>query len=372
MDDDSGGIDSGSEPSAMGGATAEPAADASFDSILGASQSESSEQDDDSYESGSLANMLLKDLQADLEKESEAKEFDTPADDSDPISAAAEELEPVWDPNPSADTPSPSWSDQSQQQHDEPSDGLGDFGGSDPSAADGLSANSESEEDYEEPILLPESEEPPANPQPPSASGDGEQDDSIEAYMNRLLGKVQDGADAEEPVSESVTVEPAQPVGHWNSSLSLTDEAVDKEPEPVLEPIAENAEIPLMPRSTAPESNTDMDAMRKLANAQARSAISESVRNQNRDTQMKSMFNYVYAVGTALCGFACFLLLPGMTGYIAVAMTAVVTVIFIKEGNKLCTEAESRSKGGADDTVDEEEYEYVYEYEEEEDEEDVS
>ena len=119
----------------------------------------------------------------------------------------------------------------------------------------------------------------------------------------------------------------------------------------------------MMSRSTAPEKKTDMNAMRQLANLHARIEISQNARVQNRDTQLKAMVNYFCAIGAALCGFACFVFISGIAMFIAVAMTAVVAVIYVREGRRLFTDADYKNTGAADDNEVDEEYE---EYEEDE------
>ena len=72
--------------------------------------------------------------------------------------------------------------------------------------------------------------------------------------------------------------------------------------------------------------------MRELANASARIAINRSVQVQTRDTQLRAAFSIACAVGAAVCGIACFLLLPGIMRYLSAVMTAVVAALsgFVK------------------------------------------
>jgi hypothetical protein len=139
-----------------------------------------------------------------------------------------------------------------------------------------------------------------------------------------------------------------------------------------LDPIAESVDVPLMRRSAAPKKDADMNALRQLANAQARSDISTSSRLQNRDTQIKAVVNYLCAIGAAICGFACFLFIPGLAKFIAVAMTAIVSVIYVMEGRRQFTAADYGDAVGAEADVDdaEEEYDEFEVYEEQEYEED--
>jgi pSer/pThr/pTyr-binding forkhead associated (FHA) protein len=162
------------------------------------------------------------------------------------------------------------------------------------------------------------------------ADADGE-DDSIEAYMNRLLRRVQ-GKPLEEvaapvappPAKASPPVEAAEPPKATKSSNRL------------------DPNVPLVPRSQAPEKGSSLSAMRELANASARIAINRSVQLQTRDTQLRAAFSFACAVGAAVCGIACFLLLPGIMRYLSAVMTAVVATIYLYESWKLYREASRR------------------------------
>lgn len=163
-------------------------------------------------------------------------------------------------------------------------------------------------------------------------------DDSIEAYMNRLLRRVQGEPVAEGP-AEDLDGEATEPLDGEQSitELNEADGSVGSETDDLVD-----LNAPLVPVSQAPESGSDLDAMRELANAPARIAITRSVRMQTRDTQIKGLFSFVCAAGAILCGAACYYFLPGVIRYLAIAMTVVVSVIYIREGFLQLQEASHR------------------------------
>ena len=150
-----------------------------------------------------------------------------------------------------------------------------------------------------------------------------EEEDTIEAYMNRLLKHVR-GNDGQEldDVTDPQAVDSGQ-----------TDASDDE----MLEPLDPNA--PLVPRSLAPERDSDLDAMRELANTSARIAIKRSARLQSRNTQLKGLIRLSYALGAISCGAVCYLYLTGMVVYVAVMMTGIVSVIYVREAMQFFQEA---------------------------------
>ena len=145
-----------------------------------------------------------------------------------------------------------------------------------------------------------------------------DEDDTIEAYMNRLLQHVR--GDAQDTNAE--------------------DEPLDGANEPEeedLEPLDPNA--PLVPRSLAPERDTDLNAMRELANTSARVAIKRSARLQARNIQLKGAICLVYALGAIGCGAVCFVFLTGLLTYVASALTGLVAIIYVREAMQLFQEA---------------------------------
>lgn len=163
-------------------------------------------------------------------------------------------------------------------------------------------------------------------------------DESIEAYMNRLLRRVQ-GEPVPEGPAEDLEGEATEPLDGEQSitELNEADGSVGSETDDLVD-----LNAPLVPVSQAPESGTDLDAMRELENAPARIAITRSIRMQTRDTQIKGLFSFTCAAGAILCGAACYYFLPGFIRYLAVAMTVVVSVIYIREGFLQFQEASQR------------------------------
>ncbi len=61
---------------------------------------------------------------------------------------------------------------------------------------------------------------------------------------------------------------------------------------------------PIIPRSQAPEDANNMAAMRELANATAKSAISKSVRGQANQLKSRAIMDLMQAGVVLICGFA--------------------------------------------------------------------
>ncbi len=214
------------------------------------------------------------------------------------------------------------------------------------------------DDSYDEPPLDVEADlstdnEPSASYQEPQAEtlpeqldsdtrsdDDTDDDDSIEAYMNRLLNRGQSHASSEASEPETVSLSIPKSSSGWasRSEREINSEYDQADQEPI------DPDAPLVPRSHAPEKNGNLSAMRELANASARSAISRSVRVQNRDTQIKGAISFACAGGAVVCGVACLIYLPGIVRYMAVAMTAVVAVIYVLQGRQEFSEATLRWK----------------------------
>ena len=143
----------------------------------------------------------------------------------------------------------------------------------------------------------------PSTPPPPA------DDDSIEAYMFRLLKRVR--GDAPPPVQPRPTAQaqpPAQPPAppptakqgpESESETKITGEGASSEPSPV----AVEPEQPpqFLPRSRAPELTTNLAAMREVANSAARDAIAK---HQRRTGGQKALAQSVGAVLTLFCATA--------------------------------------------------------------------
>lgn len=214
-----------------------------------------------------------------------------------------------------------------------------------PVEADSFSGYQQQSEEIEEEsssaMVQESSPEPVDDAVPtPDASATEEEidDDSIEAYMNRLLGRVQGtpGTEESSPV-ESVSL----------SSVSVNmDESTDVDTESNSSPMAPQAEIdpdaPLVPRSQAPERNSDLSAMRDLANQSARTAISRSARIQTRNMQMAGVMNFGVALVAVLFGFGASLMLTGGLLYLAWLMVVIIAAISIRDGLRNLADARAR------------------------------
>jgi hypothetical protein len=115
-------------------------------------------------------------------------------------------------------------------------------------------------------------------------SESGGEEESIEAYMQRLLNRVRGGAEPEKFESVAKTSKPetisttasSRPKSKVAASMGL-DMQADAAPVAV-EKLSEAA---FVPRQQAPEQRNELDALRELANTNARRAIS---RSDNRKT----------------------------------------------------------------------------------------
>ncbi len=163
-------------------------------------------------------------------------------------------------------------------------------------------------------------------------------EDSIEAYMNRLLQRVQGddvpGSGSGLEMSDTRTV----------TSPLLDDEELEAVPTAESKSVDENA--PLIPRSQAPERDGNLSAMRELANESARTAVSRSVRIQARDTQLKGMMKFVQVAVAVLCAVACYFFLDWgfMLRAIAIIAILVIAGIVAQEGFVLLADAKRRMR----------------------------
>lgn len=177
-----------------------------------------------------------------------------------------------------------------------------------------------------------------------TASLDAANDDSIEAYMSRLLQRVQRptqaaGQDDERQVKE---IEEESPVDA-TEELGTEDRGDSSEAaQTVTEPPREN--VPLVPRSQAPELKRNLSAMRDLANQSARNAVARSIRIQARDTQMKAVLKAAVAAGFATMALGAYLLV-NWSPTIKIAMIgafAVLAGVFGQEAYILMRDARRR------------------------------
>jgi hypothetical protein len=138
---------------------------------------------------------------------------------------------------------------------------------------------------------------PPSQPTPepastawrPPASGNND-DESIEAYMARLLKRVRGDAVADAFVQQQTPVEPAsapEPVARVEPS--------DPKPE-----ISSGPDEPFLPRKSAPELATDLAAMRELAVHSARQAINRSSQQRFKKNSLGTTLGACALVGVGI------------------------------------------------------------------------
>jgi hypothetical protein len=161
-------------------------------------------------------------------------------------------------------------------------------------------------------------------------------DDSIEAYMNRLLQRVQghSTASVEKPsvaspgTTTQTSVKSNVKTIQFESTLAA-DLDTESKPSEVI-----NSNAPIVPRSQAPEHAGHLQAMRELANATANSAISQSVRGQAEKMKAKALVDLFQATVVLMCAFAfytCGVKIPSLqyVWYTAAALAAALSVFFV-------------------------------------------
>ena len=185
----------------------------------------------------------------------------------------------------------------------------------------------------------------------PESEPEAEEDDSIEAYMNRLLNRVQGTPGSDTSSTQSTPLVASSDDGDetQEAKASTTDVGATMPP---IEPDA-----PLVPRSQAPERSSDLSAMRELANSSARSAVARSVRIQARDTQMKAMMKFAQAAIAGGCAVACYTLLNWSVTVRLIMVGAILVIagILVQEGLVLLGEAKRRlevAENGGDELND--------------------
>ncbi|QDV61309.1 FHA domain-containing protein [Crateriforma conspicua] len=236
---------------------------------------------------GSLAQQLLSDIAADQSQPIEAV---------DPPEPVTEDVDPQESESTFAGTFNlADWQDENQDIADQPSI-------SDNTGADDLAPAPVQE------VASEVATDPQPTPEPTAANtvaAEEPEDDSIEAYMNRLLQRVQNG-----PNATSAAVGGSAPAPQKDAAAAVEEAPaaeIPVEPEPVIDPNA-----PLIARSEAPEKHTNLSAMRELANDSARSAISRSTKQQIRDTQLRGMSRLLVAAVFAISGLGVFVASPIM------------------------------------------------------------
>ena len=146
---------------------------------------------------------------------------------------------------------------------------------------------------------------PTEAPQPvwnqPDTAAPPDDDDSIEAYMSRLLKRVRGDAPGGVP-SFAPAMAPVGPAPKPAAKPAAAPKPQTAESQPVVhspqpdpEPVKPEE---YLPRQKAPEHSTDLEAMRELANSAARGAI---VKAQKRSGNRKAIFNTIGAAMTLTC-----------------------------------------------------------------------
>lgn len=128
----------------------------------------------------------------------------------------------------------------------------------------------------------------------------GDDDESIEAYMNQLLARVRGGdstVQASRPRTSPAVEKPWQPKLEAKD-VNKTESAGETAGETVGEPTE------YVPRSQAPEQNLNLSAMRELANDTARSAIQTHAKKSGGDLALAKMI--AAAAGIAVAGVSSF------------------------------------------------------------------
>ncbi|MEM9824995.1 MAG: FHA domain-containing protein [Planctomycetota bacterium] len=187
---------------------------------------------------------------------------------------------------------------------------------------------------------------PPAEPSYETATqvfDNGEivedEEDSIEAYMNRLLGRVQ-GHGGGPSIAESVSMSAVQKSTPPPIQPSGTD-SFDAPPPPD-ETVDHSA--PIVPRSQAPEKNSDLSAMRQLANETAASAISTSVRRQAQQIRVQSVIHLGVGVACLFVGALASFIVSAPVLYVSWLMAFFAGVVSLKQAWSLWREAEQIMK----------------------------
>ncbi|MGB7342621.1 MAG: FHA domain-containing protein [Pirellulaceae bacterium] len=312
------------------------ASDTNHDSELIADSDDSA----DDTSSGSLADMLIRDMEQNVEEES-----------TDPTADAYSQPLSSYDDDEDEPIESTFVMDSATQADGEADEDVSPWNMHRPDDVSSYDSN-ESEESDKEPSQSESAQSDfssSSDTQPVESTSEtvdvakaettDDDDDSIEAYMNRLLKRVQT-----EPSSSSESLDETQSIAlSGNTALMDSTKAIASATD--AEPIDPNA--PLVPRSQAPERSHNMSAMRDLANQSARSAVARSVKIQARDTQINAMKKFAGAATGITCALLC-LYFREQLGLIWCGMCSglgvIVAVMYGQEGMALWNEASARIK----------------------------
>ncbi|QDV47708.1 hypothetical protein Enr13x_76190 [Stieleria neptunia] len=317
---------------------------------------EASSEEDAEPAAGSLAAMLIRDLAGDDESQHDHGEEDAYEDNAYEDNASADELSAesedavdeghhatfVMDSgvefsSDDSDGESEAWSLESPDQGEPLAGDATDLADSLDQAQDEFDRDVAEAEYTSQTALVSEHDTV-------VAADDAPEDDSIEAYMSRLLQRVQ-GDD--QPTPPAPPSPPSEPVAETepDDSVETMNESAEEDVEdsvPV-EPSIKDS-VPLVPRSQAPELSRNLSAMRELANQSARNAVSRSIRIQARDTQMKAALKGGLALGFATMGIAAFIFVTwsGTIKFGLVGAFLVLAGVFGQEGYVLARDARRR------------------------------
>jgi hypothetical protein len=341
-------------PSLWFGSPANDDADASVSHVDDESAPEQSMVIHDEIAEGSIASRLLKEIErADLEMRERESQAQDSSEDGTYLMSRSQSLVD-HDKRSEQHEDAIALEDSSTYLHT----GSNDYGYSDDSTGQGLDDSQESlnQPQADDHVYLAREYSQPENLQPelpqaqeveqstaavdvPEADSD---DDSIEAYMNRLLGRVQGRSGKESTPAASVSM---STVTKGRPTLAATPE-----PSIATEEVTQNTRIesntPIVPRSQAPEKNSDLSAMRQLANDSARSAISASVEKRTRQIRMQALIHFMVAGACILLGGVATTIVRPPILYVSWLMAAVATVVSLKQGLTLWNESRKSAKRG--------------------------
>ncbi|QDT01734.1 hypothetical protein K227x_01010 [Rubripirellula lacrimiformis] len=231
--------------------------------------------------------------------------------------------------------------DESESVDAVPSDHLDDHGDS---ASMGQYESEDDGDELEAELPVSDTSQTMSANETTSVSGAEDDDDSIEAYMNRLLNRVQGnpgGEEASKPSTLSLSTSVPSAVSELDVDTGGAEAVVE-----VIDPDA-----PLVPRSHAPERNSDLSAMRDLANQSARTAISHSARIQTRNIQVAGVCNLAVAAVAVIAALAVSVMLEGGLLYIAWVMALIIAGVSVRDAKNNFSEARRRAEtsGSSDD-----------------------
>ena len=184
---------------------------------------------------------------------------------------------------------------------------------------------------------------------------DDPEDDSIEAYMNRLLGRVQ-GHSTNKPAADDDSSAGSSRSGSTSVSMSSVAKSTPTASRPVSlsdgsisdsdltqsSPITDDT--PIVPRSHAPEKDSNLSAMRQLANDSARDALSISTAKQIRQIRIEAIKSFAGAGVSLLIGVGAYAFSESaMLKSIAILMTVIAVGICLYQGWTTLQESRARA-----------------------------